>query len=322
MVHSYSLASSIRSCQDLTRVSGSNFTPAFALLPPEKREAMQILYAYTRYTDDLADRPEILSKNTPEQKRQKVNQWRDVLTTVLGTVDKPDGKVFAELEKGFPGCDGLPLLPALKMIVEKFRMPCEPLFQLIDGVEADIEPRRPAQFEDVARYCHQVATSVGMVSLAIWGTTQPLHSDEVNRAAQATGIAFQLTNILRDLREDFREGRLYLPQDELAHSGFTENEFGSLLFRNSLDSPLRNFLSKQFDRLEAFYADSAPLYQMISSDSRRVFGMMWSRYYRIAQKMIARPDRVISPHRIRLTPFEKLRLYLRWRFFAPNRLRS
>lgn len=359
----YSLANSIRICKQLTRQSGSSFVPAFALLPSAKREAMEIFYAYNRFTDDLVDQPDFDPKTgrpietNVRRKRQKLNQWVGALEAALGTLgtddvgiaDPNDETAFRNLEQRFPGCEGLELLPALKMIIGKFNIPREPLFHLIDGVDSDIEPRRFETFDDCADYCHQVATSVGFASLAIWGTEKPLFSDPVVHAAKACGIAFQWTNILRDLLEDYHDGRIYLPQSELQRFGLTEKQFGSLLDRKSWDEQkqkpkdlssfdhyahedmiqqMKNFeekfdklLAHQFGRCEIYFSNATPLFHLIRPDCRKVFGMMWSRYYALFQKMRSKPLR-ITKGRTALSSLQKLRLFLRWKFLPAWRLRE
>lgn len=357
------LRNSIKACRRLTRNSNSSFVPAFTLLPGPKREAMEILYAYNRFTDDLVDHPDRDPgtghpiPTSPRRRLQKLNQWTSALEAVLGSIDGPEPAIddlnapgaFEKLEEDFPGCEGLIYLPALKMIVDRFEIPREALFHLLDGVESDIEPRRFETFEDCADYCHQVATSVGLSSLAVWGTTKPLFSNEIVHAAKACGIAFQWTNILRDMAEDFQEGRIYLPLDELQRVGLTENQFGSLLDRTSwneekkkpkdpaqydeyahanmvrqmeaFEEKFEKLLLMQIHRCEIYYANAAPLYELIHRDSRRVFGMMWSRYYALFKKIRNRPLRV-TQGRVRLSFSQKLRILLRWKLFPRRHLQS
>lgn len=346
----YSLRNSLRACRQLTRASHSSFTPAFSLLPGEKREAMEILYAYNRFTDDLADG----SDDDPQLKRERLNQWGGVLETVLGVPGGPSGldaedvTGFQVVAEQFPGCDGLELLPALKMIVDRFKIPVEPLYHLLDGVESDVEPRTFATFDDCADYCHQVATSVGFTSLAVWGTTEPLFSDPVVKAAKACGVAFQWTNILRDLAEDYTQGRIYLPQSELQRFGLTDKQFGSLLDQKSwkeekkrpkgmtdyeryafdemvhrmeaFEEKFLRLLQHQFDRCEIYYTNAAPLYGLIHRDSRKVYGMMWSRYYALFRKLRSQPYR-LTQGRVRLSALQKLRILLRWKLLPCRRLK-
>ncbi len=306
----YSLTNSLRACKELTRRAHSSFSPAFSLLPAEKCEAMHVLYAYTRYTDDLVDQ----NGGGTAKKLEALNNWATVLEVVLGVPggaspeveSAEDETAFKRIAEEMPDCEGLIYLPALKKTVERFGIPLQPLYHLLDGVESDIEPQRFENFDDSADYCHQVATSVGFASLAIWGTTKPLFSDPVVRAAKACGLAFQWTNILRDLVEDFAQDRLYLPLSELQRFGLTEKQFGSLLDQKAWQAEKRRpknlttqdyygfdeiirqmeafedkfsrLLAFQFNRCEVYYMNSLPLYQIIQPESRRVFGMMWSRY--------------------------------------------
>lgn len=359
----YSLSRSVQACKQLTALSRSNFAPAFALLPSAKRQAMQILYAYTRFTDDLVDLPDFDPKTGQEipinlrRKKQKLNQWVSVLEAVLGKIGEPHGSItsaedeagFEKLAKQFLGCGGLVLLPALKMIVDKFQIPKEPLFHLIDGIEYDLEPKPFELFDDSAEYCHQVATSVGFVSLAIWGTKTPLFSDNVIKAAKACGIAFQWTNILRDLYEDYHNGRIYLPQDELQRLGLTPNQFGTILDREKwmgqknlpkntetqerytqqqyqkeveqFEEKFLKLMQRELNRCEVYYENSMPLYKIINKDSRRMFGLMWNTYYELFNKMRRNPWQVCSAKRVRLRRFKKLQLWLHWRFMPCFRLR-
>jgi phytoene synthase len=370
-VSDYSLQTSIRFCRQFARSAKSNFVPAFSLLPAAKREAMEILYAYTRFTDDLVDQPDIDPQSGTiipagtRRKLQKLNQWVAALEATLGSLNGTPPAIaeaeheaaFQALEQQFPSCTGLRILPALKMIVHRFNIPREPLFHLIDGVESDIEPREFEMFEDCAEYCHQVATSVGFSALAIWGTTEPLFSNPVVRAAKACGIAFQWTNILRDLAEDYGNNRIYLPQNELQRYGLTANQFGSLLDRKSWNEQKKKPIDKigqqidhkklseydqyafhemvrrmeefeekwnkllqiQFERCEIYYTNAAPLYELISRDSRRVYGLMWNRYYSLFRKIQRKPLQIVYG-RVRLPFFQKLRLLLFWKFFPSKKL--
>ncbi|MDR3181358.1 MAG: squalene/phytoene synthase family protein [Planctomycetaceae bacterium] len=352
----FSLSHSIRTCKQLTELAHSNFAPAFALLPSEKCQAMQILYAYTRFTDDLIDLPDFDPKTGQEiptsvrRKKQKLNQWVSVVEAVLGQIGAEHGfvgsandvKAFQELAEKYPNCGGLVLLPALKMIVDRFAIPREPLFHLLDGVERDIEAKPFETFDDCSEYCHQVATSVGFASLAIWGTAVPLFSDNVIKAAKACGIAFQWTNIMRDLLEDYQQGRVFLPQNEIQRYALTPNQFGSLLNRQewnaqkvmpkninaadkfsfnhyvqemeALEEKFSKLMAYELNRCEAYYENSVPLYRLIHRDSRRMFGLMWNRYYSLFNTMRKHPLQITSDKRAALSGFSKWRLYFHWRF--------
>ncbi len=358
----FSLRNSITACDLLTRASHSSFAPAFSLLPSAKRQAMEILYAYTRFTDDLADMPDVDPTTgqelptSPRRKRQKINQWSSIVEAVLGYPGETEPRIgsaedaaaFQQLEHDFPGCPGIVYLPALRKIVDDFHIPRVSLFHLIEGIESDIEPRRFETFDDCADYCHQVATSVGFASLSIWGTTEPLFSEHVVKAAKACGIAFQWTNILRDIIEDFRNGRFYLPEVELTRCGLTEKQFESILDRKSwnemrkrpkkmsekdlyeynnllrqtdeFEQKVLRFLQQQLERCEIYYTNAAALYPLINADSRNVYGMMWSRYNALFKKIRRNPLR-IGERRVSLSLWKKCSIYFRWHFLSCRRLK-
>lgn len=356
-----SLSHSVKACRKLTSLAHSNFAPAFALLPAKKRQAMEILYAYSRFADDLVDFPDFSPEGVPletslERKKQKLSQWISAVEAVLGRIgeenvpqiDPHDEKTFLQIAQQFPDCGGIVVLPALKMIVDEFQIPREPLFHLIDGVESDLEPKPFATFDDCANYCHQVATSVGFASLAIWGTSEPLFSETVVKAAKACGIAFQWTNIVRDLLEDYRNGRIYLPQSELQRFGLTEKQFGSILDgaawagekkppkkgndhdyyahqnkvaeMSKFDEKFFKLISYQLNRCEVYYGNSQPLYHLIHKDSRRAFGLMWNYYHTLYRMICQNPLRVTKNERIRLSLYRKSRLWFHWRYMPCRRL--
>jgi phytoene synthase len=319
-----SLEDSIAACRRLTREAHSSFVPAFSLLPKDKQEAMEILYAFDRFTDDLVD-----NASDTKTKQQQLHQWRGVLDTVFASAGSPD---YETLSKENTDCKGLILLPALKHITAGFNIPVYTYFQLTAGMEADIEPQLFATFGDAAKYCHQVATSVGTASLAIWGTAEPLDSPQIVKAAGSCGLAFQWTNILRDILEDNRNGRIYLPVDELNRFDFTPDSFSNFVTGKDNDkygknkSPLPcpaskvnsetnfiNLLDLQLERCAQFYRNAVPLYKLISEDSRNVFAMMFMRYYTLFQKIRNNPS-IVLKKRVRLSLLEKITLFLCGKF--------
>ena len=338
----FSFDSSLRQCQELTRQAGSNFVPTFRLLPAEKRRGMEILYAFNRFTDDLADAPTAGDATT---QHAALSAWGDALAQVLGepgtdmpAISPDDAPFFHSLQERFPQCDGIILLPAVRHIVDRFQVPREALFHVIDGVTDDIEPRRFETFDDTADYCHQVATAVGFASLAIWGTKEPLFSEHVVKAAQGCGIAFQWTNILRDLVEDYRNGRIYLPLEELARAGLTEKQFGSLLNRQQwlamkkrpsntdagemfayrenmrlmeeFERKFQHLLGIQLRRCEGYFRTAETLTDLLENDGRRIFRRMFMAYHRLFEKIAARPERILLG-RVRLSFRDKLLIAFR-----------
>ncbi|MGL6195545.1 MAG: phytoene/squalene synthase family protein [Thermoguttaceae bacterium] len=329
---------SLQKCREITGRAKSSFYPSFQLLPKEKEEAMEVLYAFMRYTDDLVD---AVPQAAPAEKHAALDSWESAVFHSL-----ENSVSISELKTNFPGIDGVEILPALKFIVEKYSIPTQVFGEVLDGVRSDIEPINFEEFQDCADYCHQVATSVGFASLAIWGTSDAIFSAEIVKAAKACGIAVQMTNIIRDLNEDLNNARVYLPLSDLKSAGITGKQildlceyqksgkkakkpknaterFADEMFQNQRDSfyfKFDNLMEKELGRVETYYFVAAELYGKIHKDSRRAFGMIWDSYFRIFKKIRKNP-RVVLKRRVRLSFVEKLRLFLRWSFLPPKRLR-
>ena len=201
--------SSFLHCRRVTTQANSSFPLAFRLLPRAQRRAMDALYAFMRVTDDLADEP-----GDPAVKRAQLAAWRAALDAALA------GK-FTH-----------PVFPALAHTVRTFGVPPRYLHDVIDGVEADIEPVRYSSFAELYPYCYRVASAVGLACVRVWGFRDGVTPAEADAPAEAAGIAFQLTNILRDLGEDLTRGRVYLPAStNLPTSGARRNRGATPAFR-------------------------------------------------------------------------------------------
>src|SRR5207249_1402105 len=170
---------SFRHCRRITSEAHSSFPLAFHLLPAAKRRAMDALYAFSRVTDDLADEP-----GNPAAKREGLDRWR------------------ASLAGALAGRFAHPIHAALCDTIRRFQVPPQLLFDVIDGVEMDLEPVRFAGFAELYRYCYRVASAVGLACVRVWGIRPGVTWAEAEAPAEAAGIAFQLTNILRDLRSE------------------------------------------------------------------------------------------------------------------------
>ncbi|HEX8203272.1 MAG TPA: phytoene/squalene synthase family protein, partial [Isosphaeraceae bacterium] len=189
------LRSSYQFCGDVARRQARNFYYSFLLLPADRRRAMCALYAFLRHTDDLADEPGPVAA-----KRRALDAWRSELDAALGGAGA-----------SWPG------LPALADTVARHGVPARHLHEVLDGVAMDLEPVAYPTFADLYAYCYRVASAVGLCCIRIWG-----YRSEGGRAealAEACGVALQLTNILRDVREDARLGRIYLPREDLDRFG-------------------------------------------------------------------------------------------------------
>jgi 15-cis-phytoene synthase len=267
------LKSSLTYCHTVTRRAKSSFPIAFRLLPPAKRRAMDALYAFMRVTDDLADEPsELLAK------REQLIAWRSGL--------------FAALNGVFTH----PVHPALADTVGRYRIPPRYLFDVIDGVEADLAPVRFATFADLYPYCYRVASAVGLACVRVWGLRPGVRDDDADRPAEAAGIAFQLTNILRDLGEDLTHGRVYLPADELNRFGCPPEMWREPRFRE--------LMQFQVDRAREFYRRAAPLAGLLSTDGRGIFRVMTGTYQRLLDEVERAGSDVLS-RRVRVPWWRK-----------------
>src|SRR5260221_3398672 len=192
------LDQSYRLCHDIARHTGKNFYCSFLVMPREKRQAMCAIYAFMRHSDDIAD-----DASSPAAAMVALRKWR------------------AEIEAAFSGKNSTdPIFPALVNTVQHYKIPQRHFFELLDGSEMDQSVTRYETFDDLYKYCYRVASCVGLVVLPIFG----YQDKEALAPAEACGIAFQLTNILRDVKEDAQMGRIYLPREDLKRCGVTEQD--------------------------------------------------------------------------------------------------
>jgi len=266
-------------CQQRTARSGTSFYYSFMFLPPERRRAITALYAFCREVDDAVD-----EASDPVIARTKLAWWR------------------AEIGAAFTGTPQHPVALALKPVVAKFRLPEEHFHAVIDGMAMDLDCSRYADFAELERYCHCVAGVVGLMSAEIFGYVNP-----ATRAyARDLGIAFQLTNIIRDVGEDARRGRIYLPQDELTLHGVDPS---SLLRRESSEALLM-VMSEQAARARRWYARAL---DALPAEDRRAQkpGLIMAAIYRTLLDEIEADGFRVLERRIALTPLRKL--WIAWK---------
>jgi phytoene synthase len=264
-------------CQRLARRSASNFYFSFWLLAREKRRAMCALYAFLRHVDDLGDD----ERRDVAARRAALAEFRQALQDALS------------------GKSGHPILPALVDTVERYRIPHEYLTEAIDGVEMDLMVHRYETFTELEKYCWLVASAVGLACIHIWG----FHDRRALEPARRCGVAFQLTNILRDLREDSDRGRIYLPQEDLQRFAYSAEE----LAQRDANDRFLNLMHFEIARAERFYDSAAALEPFLEPDGRRVFRAMASAYRRLLGKIQQRPTDALR-RRVRLNAGEKLRI--------------
>jgi phytoene synthase len=212
-----SLAEDFARCASITRDSSSNFYYAFKLLPAQRRRALYATYAFCRFVDDIADDEQV------PQPAILLERWR------------------AELDRVYSGAPTRAISRALADSVRRFAIPRRHFEEIIDGVEMDLTRKRYRTFAELRLYCYRVASAVGLICIEIFGYRNP----QARTYAENLGIAFQLTNIIRDVREDAGRGRIYLPLDDLERFGVKEEELLSARY------------SERFERLMEFQARRA-----------------------------------------------------------------
>jgi phytoene synthase len=278
------LAGSLDYCARLTRRTARNFYYGLRLLPEPKRSAMFTLYAYMRLTDDIADAPD--GHTTPRRLRD-LDAWqaatREAVATHGGRLGGPH-----------------PIWPAFCDLVRRYSVPPSVFDDVIDGQRQDLNRARFETFDDLREYCRRVAGVVGLASICVWGYDG---GAETEALAIDRGVAFQLTNILRDLREDSAGGRSYIPRAELAAFGLSEADLRPGAVRRGLVG----LMEFQIARAREFYDRSAPLEARISRDSRATLVAMTSIYRGLLEKIAREPLRVMH-ERVSLSLVAKLRI--------------
>ena len=308
------LEASYASCRRLARQARSSFYPSFVLLRGPRRRAMEALYAFMRHTDDLGDCP-----RPADQRRQALAQWRSTLEAALAeTSCCADFRSLRDFGSLGAKCDstggaGSDLLPALVDTVRRFRVPEEHLFAVIEGVGMDVAGRRYRTFAELAEYCHCVASAVGLACIHIWGFRGP----GALEPARSCGLAFQLTNILRDLKQDAALGRVYLPQEDLDRCGYSAEDLG----RGVADERFDRLMAIEIRRAQEFYRRGAGLFDWLEPPGRRIFGMMLATYSRLLEAIARRPQNVLVG-RVHLSRWQKLRIAARWTLLPARRPRE
>lgn len=275
------LGPSYRFCCELSRRQAKNFYYSFLLLPPSRRRAMCALYAFLRHTDDLADEP-----GTPAEKRAALEAWRLEFESALGR-----------------GAGLWPGLPALADTVRRHHLPERYLLEVLDGVAMDLDPRPFATFAELYAYCYRVASAVGLCCLHIWG----YHSEggRAEALAESCGIALQLTNILRDVREDAQSGRVYLPSEDLERFGVARAELSA----TQPNDRVRALLAFEAQRAYGYYEEAAPLARLVSPLGRPVLGAIVG-IYRALLDEIARRNYDVLAARVALPAWRKTAITL------------
>jgi len=266
-------------CQDRAARSGSSFYYSFLFLPPERRRAITALYAFCREIDDVVD-----ETSDPAVARLKLTWWRSEIAALYG------------------GTPQHPVARALADCIGPFHLVRERLEEIIDGMEMDLDRNRYDNFDALSLYCHRVAGVVGLLSAEIFGYQDAATLDY----AHNLGVAFQLTNIIRDVGEDARRGRIYLPGDDLARYGVTDSD----IIQSRESSNFSNLMSFEIARARSFYRQDLEQLPDVDRRSQRTGLIMAAIYQRLLDEIEADGCRVLTA-RVSLTPLRKF--WIAWR---------
>jgi len=275
-------------CRAIAKREAKNFYYAFVALPEPRRNAICAIYAFMRKADDLSD-DESISR---EERRRNLEQWQSAWHSAAAGAEADD-----------------PVFVAVRDAIQRYSIPLSLLDELIAGTTSDLKanpndaPDTYATFADLYRYCYLVASVVGLVCIRIFGYTDPA----AEKLAEETGVAFQLTNILRDVAEDAERGRVYLPLEDLAAHSVT---LDSLLHRRAGTAPTPNERALLADigrRAETFYASANRLLPLIDPESRPALWVL-VRIYRALLRRIRRANYDVFSRRISVPTFQKLEI--------------
>ena len=269
-------------CQQKTVQSGSSFYYSFLFLPPERRRAITALYAFCREVDDTVD-----EATDGSVARIKLAWWR------------------TEVSKMYGGTPTHPVMLALQPHIGPYTLEEKHLLAIVDGMEMDLDQSRYLDYPGLQRYCWHVAGVVGILSASIFGYTNP----QTLAYAEKLGLAFQLTNIIRDVGDDARKGRIYLPVNELQQFGVTANELLKLQHSEKFEALMRF----QAERAQGIYDEALALLPKEDRRAQRP-GLMMAAIYRTLLDEIQRDGFHVLNQRISLTPLRKL--WLAWKTYV------
>jgi len=272
------IAASYTECARIARESRSSFYLAFFGLRKEKRNALCALYAFMRLVDNVSDEPGDL-----DSKRNGLARWRAMLDDAIA------GRATAS-----------PILPALADTITRFEIPSRYFHDLILGAEMDLTVSSYATFDRLSEYCYRVAGTVGLTCLHVFGFSDPKAPD----LAERLGLAFQLTNIIRDVRSDFDMGRVYLPAEDLERFGVSESQLSG-----PLTPQIRDLLEFEADRAWEFYQQGAALVRRVDGDSHATLWALIRTYSSLLERIEERDFDVFSS-RISLSSAEKIQYLL------------
>ena len=221
---------------DVMKKSKTNFFYSSLFLPKHKQEGLRTIYAFCRKTDDIVDD----EGGDADTKRLELKNWENKLRSALAGEDS--GDFFTDLKKQ----------------IDRFSIPVQPFYELIKGMETDLEKKEYESFDELYKYCYYAAATVGMMSISIFG----YRHDSAKKYAENLGVALQLTNIIRDVGRDFDSGRLYIPSEEMTRFGYTKDDLKNKVYNDSF----RSMMEYQYNRAKRYYKHAD---ECLHKDDRR-----------------------------------------------------
>lgn len=266
-------------CRHIARSGAKNFYYGFLVLPAAKRDAICAVYAFMRRADDISDDPTI----PVEQRKRKLGEWLSSLQQVFDGVTTDD-----------------PVLLALADSQKRYNIPAELLEKLVAGTVMDVAGQEPQQYETFDQlydYCYHVASVVGLVCIRIFGYRDP----SAEKMAERTGVAFQLTNIIRDVKEDAQMGRVYIPREDLARFGIDPQ----VLNNGTAATAFKPVLAFEAERAREYYRAAEELIPLVEDDSQPALWTLVEIYRRLLER-IAQKDYDVFSERVSLSTAEKI----------------
>src|SRR5437879_451761 len=293
------LAKSYEECHRIARASHSNFYYAFFLLPDSKRDALAALYAFMRLVDDVADEGANLAA-----KQRGLAKWRAALDqAITGQEQLFDGNAAVASPSALDGA--AEVLPALVDTMRRYKMPARYLHDLISGAEMDLTVQTYPTFDRLREYCYRVAGTVGLTCTHVFGFSDARALD----LAEKLGLSFQLTNIIRDVHDDYKLGRVYLPEEDLQRYGIPAEDFG----RHEATLGVRELLRFESERAWELYEEGSALLGLIDKDSRGALWLLVHTYSALLGRMELLHFAVFG-ERIRLPKAEQMMFIAKARF--------
>lgn len=265
------VAESYRWCRKLCRRSGSSFCWTFSLLPREQCDAMHSLYAFARISDDLADGDGSLTS-----KRNALSAWMALTDSLDCDAD------FSR--SGSLHVDSSHLWPSLRDVCQKYNVPKNLLTEIVRGVIKDLDHAQPQSWKELDEYCYQVASAVGLACTRIWRADRSMSE----QAAVDCGIAFQLTNILRDVAKDARLGRIYIPETVFSQFGLDATSW----LKGAPNGDWQSAIRSVAQRAEELYISGWDTIKHLPPPGRRLFSLMWRYYHALLLEVLRNVDRL------------------------------